>query len=55
MTQKVQKVLLQPISVIFRYLQNKATVLIWLYEQASIRIEGKIIVKKLMIRDLMNT
>ncbi|KAI8048657.1 putative small nuclear ribonucleoprotein E, partial [Syncephalis plumigaleata] len=40
---KVQKVMVQPINLIFRYLQNKATVSIWLYEQHHARIEGRII------------
>ncbi|RKP27281.1 LSM domain-containing protein [Syncephalis pseudoplumigaleata] len=30
-------------NLIFRYLQNKATVSIWLYEQHHARIEGRII------------
>ena len=32
-----------PVNLIFRFLQNKARVLIWLYEQANVRIEGTII------------
>ncbi|KAI9592847.1 small nuclear ribonucleoprotein-like protein E [Syncephalis fuscata] len=40
---KVQKVMVQPINLIFRYLQNKSTVSIWLYEQHHARIEGRII------------
>ena len=35
--------MLQPISLIFRYLQSKMPVVIWLYEQKDIRISGKII------------
>jgi small nuclear ribonucleoprotein E len=34
---KVKKVMTQPISVIFRMLQNKQRVQIWLYEQTSLR------------------
>uniref|UniRef100_L2FI12 Small nuclear ribonucleoprotein E n=1 Tax=Colletotrichum fructicola (strain Nara gc5) TaxID=1213859 RepID=L2FI12_COLFN len=34
--------LLPPINFIFRLLQQHTTVQIWLYEQLSIRIEGKI-------------
>jgi small nuclear ribonucleoprotein E len=44
MTTKVQKVMVQPINLIFRYLQSKARVQIWLYEQLNMRIEGRIIV-----------
>lgn len=41
--QKVQKVLVQPINLIFRYLQNKSRIQIWLYENVNLRIEGCII------------
>jgi len=40
---KVQKVMTQPINLIFRFLQNQSRVQIWLYEQVNMRIEGKII------------
>ena len=40
--QKVQKVMVQPINLIFRYLQNKNRVQIWLYGRANLRIEGVI-------------
>ena len=40
---KVQKVMVQPINLIFRYLQNRARIQIWLYEQTKVRIEGHII------------
>lgn len=36
------KVLLPPINFIFKLLQQRSTVSIWLYEQLAIRIEGKI-------------
>jgi len=36
------KVLLPPINFIFRLLQQRSPVSIWLYEQLGIRIEGKI-------------
>ncbi|KAG9400348.1 hypothetical protein AC1031_010567 [Aphanomyces cochlioides] len=39
---KVQKPMTQPINLIFRFLQNKSRVQIWLYEQVSTRIEGRI-------------
>uniref|UniRef100_A0A8C9C1R6 Uncharacterized protein n=1 Tax=Phocoena sinus TaxID=42100 RepID=A0A8C9C1R6_PHOSS len=41
--QKVQKVMVQPISLIFRYLQNRSRIQVWLYEQVNMRIEGCII------------
>ncbi|KAG5193778.1 small nuclear ribonucleoprotein E-like [Ovis aries] len=41
--QKVQKVMVQPINLIFRYLQNKSQIQVWLYEQVNIWIEGCII------------
>ncbi|KAI1107758.1 small nuclear ribonucleoprotein E [Jackrogersella minutella] len=37
-----RKILLPPINFIFKLLQTHATVKIWLFEQLSIRIEGKI-------------
>lgn len=39
-------VLLPPINLIFKLLQQHSTVQIWLYEQLGIRIEGKIRVRK---------
>lgn len=41
--QKIQKVMVQPINLIFRYLQNKARIQIWLNENVHMRIEGHII------------
>ncbi len=41
--QKVQKVMVQPINLIFRYLQNRTLVSVWLYENVNTRIEGQII------------
>merc|ERR1712078_408816 len=41
--QKVQKIMTQPINLIFRFLQNKSRIQIWLYEQTDQRIEGRII------------
>jgi len=35
--------MVQPINLIFRYLQNKSKVQIWIYEQINVRIEGRII------------
>ena len=40
---KVQKVMVQPINLIFRYLQNRSRIQVWLYEQSTTRIEGYII------------
>merc|ERR1711893_347382 len=40
---KVQKVMVQPINLIFRYLQNRSKIQVWLYEQINMRIEGCII------------
>ena len=40
--QKVQKVMTQPINLIFRFLQNKSKVQVWLYENVNLRIEGVI-------------
>lgn len=37
-----QKVQVQPINVIFRHLQDQAPVSLWLYDNTSTRIEGKI-------------
>eukprot|EP00075_Anas_platyrhynchos_P014496 XP_027303749.1 small nuclear ribonucleoprotein E-like [Anas platyrhynchos] len=42
--QKVQKVMVQPINLIFRYLQNRSRIHVWLYEQVNMRIEGCIMV-----------
>ncbi|KAI1292832.1 putative small nuclear ribonucleoprotein E [Halotydeus destructor] len=40
---KIQKVMVQPINLIFRYLQNRARIQVWLTENVSMRIEGHII------------
>ncbi|QIX00957.1 hypothetical protein AMS68_006474 [Peltaster fructicola] len=37
-----RKVLLPPINFIFKLLQQRTTVQIWLFEQLGLRIEGKI-------------
>ncbi|XP_065837853.1 small nuclear ribonucleoprotein E-like [Oscarella lobularis] len=39
---KIQKVMVQPINLIFKYLQNKTRVQIWLYGQTKLRLEGVI-------------
>ncbi|KAI9310989.1 hypothetical protein BX666DRAFT_2002389 [Dichotomocladium elegans] len=43
MSGKVQKIMVQPINLIFRYLQNKTRVQIWLFDKTDMRIEGQII------------
>ena len=43
MSSKVKKVMTQSISVIFRMLQGKQRLQIWLYEQTQVRMEGKLI------------
>ncbi|KAF9915833.1 hypothetical protein BX616_005253 [Lobosporangium transversale] len=43
MSSKVQRIMVQPITLIFRYLQQRSPVQIWLYEQLDTRIEGQII------------
>jgi small nuclear ribonucleoprotein E len=40
---KVQKVMVQPINLIFRYLQNRSRVSVWIFENINLRIEGAII------------
>ncbi|KAL2917488.1 hypothetical protein HK105_202769 [Polyrhizophydium stewartii] len=43
MSSKLQKVMVQPINLIFRMLQQRSRVQIWLFEQTETRIEGQII------------
>lgn len=40
---KIQKVMVQPINLIFRYLQNRARIQVWLSENVKLRIEGLLI------------
>mmetsp|Transcript_4096 Transcript_4096/g.11897 ORF Transcript_4096/g.11897 Transcript_4096/m.11897 type:complete len:90 (-) Transcript_4096:445-714(-) len=40
---KTRRIMTQPINLIFRFLQSRQKVQIWLYEQADLRIEGRII------------
>uniref|UniRef100_A0A4X1VMW5 Uncharacterized protein n=1 Tax=Sus scrofa TaxID=9823 RepID=A0A4X1VMW5_PIG len=42
-SQKVWKVMVQPINVIFRYLQNRFWIQVWLYEQVNMWTEDCII------------
>ncbi|CAI0374850.1 unnamed protein product [Linum tenue] len=48
---KVQRIMTQPINLIFRFLQSKARIQIWLFEQKDLRIEGRIIVSGFSITD----
>ncbi|KAL6070615.1 hypothetical protein STEG23_013799 [Scotinomys teguina] len=41
--QKAQKGMVQPINLIFRYLQNRSRIQVWLHEQVDMRTEGCII------------
>ena len=43
MSGKVAKVMVQPINLLFRYLQNKSRIQVWVYEQVNLRVEGQII------------
>ncbi len=43
MATKVQKIMTQPINLMFRFLQSKQKVQIWLFDQADVRVEGRII------------
>ncbi|CAE8587700.1 unnamed protein product, partial [Polarella glacialis] len=40
---KLQKIMTLPINQIFRYLQNRSRVQVWLHEQSDLRIEGRIL------------
>merc|ERR1711904_196534 len=40
---KLQKIMTLPINQIFRYLQNRARVQVWLHEMSDLRIEGRIL------------
>lgn len=40
---RVQKMQTQPLALIFKFLQTKQRVQLWLYEHAETRLEGKII------------
>eukprot|EP00039_Didymoeca_costata_P018432 m.333408 g.333408 ORF g.333408 m.333408 type:complete len:94 (-) comp17141_c0_seq1:668-949(-) len=38
----VQKVMVQPINLIFRFLQHRARIQVWLFESTTMRLEGRI-------------
>ncbi|CBY14233.1 unnamed protein product [Oikopleura dioica] len=40
---KVQKVMVQPINLVFRFFQKKIRVQIWLYDVINVRLEGIIV------------
>jgi len=40
---RVKKVMTLPINVIFQHLQTKTRVLLWLYEDTRLKLEGQII------------
>eukprot|EP01023_Acetabularia_acetabulum_P013938 TRINITY_DN16815_c0_g1_i6.p2 TRINITY_DN16815_c0_g1~~TRINITY_DN16815_c0_g1_i6.p2 ORF type:complete len:151 (-),score=16.96 TRINITY_DN16815_c0_g1_i6:93-545(-) len=40
---RVQKIMTQPINVIFRFLQSRQKISIWLFDNPNMRLEGKII------------
>ena len=39
----IQIVMVQPIKLIFRYLENRSQIQVWLYEQVNMWLEGCII------------
>lgn len=41
--QRVQRMMTLPINIIFRLLQHKQRVQLWLYDHNDLRVEGKII------------
>eukprot|EP00884_Botryococcus_braunii_P011346 jgi/Botrbrau1/20211/Bobra.31_1s0008.1 len=43
MPPKVKRIMTQPINLIFRFLQSRQKVQIWLFEHNDLRIEGRII------------
>lgn len=47
MGSRQQRVMVQPINVIFKYLQQKTRVSLWLYDNTDMRIEGCIIVSRM--------
>jgi len=40
---KIQKVMVQPINLIFRFLQNRSRIQVWLSENVKLRVEGLLI------------
>jgi small nuclear ribonucleoprotein E len=50
-----RKTLLAPIHFIFKLLQQRSTVSIWLYEQTAVRIEGKIRVRATLVVNFLES
>jgi small nuclear ribonucleoprotein E len=48
MSGRQQRVMVQPINVIFKNLQQRTKVVIWLYDNIEMRIEGRITVRVLL-------
>ena len=44
MATRVKRIMTQPINLIFRFLQSKTRVQIWIYEMTDLKIEGVIVV-----------
>ncbi|XP_006168121.1 small nuclear ribonucleoprotein E-like [Tupaia chinensis] len=42
-SQKVQTVMVEPVNLIFSYLQNRTWIQVWFYEQVNVWLEGCII------------
>ncbi|KNC82959.1 small nuclear ribonucleoprotein E [Sphaeroforma arctica JP610] len=42
MSARVQKTIVLPINMVFRLLQSKARIQVWLFENSSMRIEGQL-------------
>ena len=47
MATRVKRIMTQPINLIFRFLQSKTRVQIWIYEMKDLKIEGVIVVSKI--------
>ncbi|EOQ99754.1 hypothetical protein E3P92_01388 [Wallemia ichthyophaga] len=43
MSGRKQQVMIQPINVIFKYLQQRTKVSVWLYDNVDCRLQGRII------------
>ena len=43
MAHRIKKVMTQPINLIFRFLQQKSRIQIWIYDQKHVRMEGVVV------------
>ncbi|KAG7670301.1 hypothetical protein Ndes2526B_g00044 [Nannochloris sp. 'desiccata'] len=43
MAPKVKRIMTQPINLIFRFLQSRQKIQIWLYDHNDMRVEGRLI------------